>query len=185
MHSHIYVTFLMFFVINLCFLRVLWMMKLLVVSVTAIAMALSWCIYVNYECIFCLHFLKLIIYLCCRYISKMVPTSEKGRFYAFGRIFSGIIAGGQTVRIQGKFIFNQLFHIYPKAFIWFFFLKNFFFFCSFNGKHFIWQALTSSRARRLICWSRRCSALCSWWVAMLSRYIYLHNSTWKIFFHYF
>jgi len=35
------------------------------------------------------------------YVSKMVPTSEKGRFYAFGRIFSGIVAGGQTVRIQG------------------------------------------------------------------------------------
>jgi len=31
----------------------------------------------------------------------MVPTSEKGRFYAFGRVFSGIIATGQTVRIQG------------------------------------------------------------------------------------
>jgi len=35
------------------------------------------------------------------YISKMVPTSEKGRFYAFGRVFSGTIATGQTVRIQG------------------------------------------------------------------------------------
>jgi len=35
------------------------------------------------------------------YISKMVPTSEKGRFYAFGRVFSGVIATGQTVRIQG------------------------------------------------------------------------------------
>jgi len=35
------------------------------------------------------------------YISKMVPTSEKGRFYAFGRIFSGTIATGATVRIQG------------------------------------------------------------------------------------
>jgi len=35
------------------------------------------------------------------YVSKMVPTSEKGRFYAFGRVFSGIVAGGQTVRIQG------------------------------------------------------------------------------------
>jgi elongation factor 2 len=35
------------------------------------------------------------------YVSKMVPTSEKGRFYAFGRIFSGTIATGQTVRIQG------------------------------------------------------------------------------------
>jgi len=35
------------------------------------------------------------------YVSKMVPTSEKGRFYAFGRVFSGIVATGQTVRIQG------------------------------------------------------------------------------------
>jgi len=35
------------------------------------------------------------------YISKMVPTSEKGRFYAFGRVFSGTIAGGQEVRIMG------------------------------------------------------------------------------------
>jgi len=35
------------------------------------------------------------------YVSKMVPTSEKGRFYAFGRIFSGKVATGQTVRIQG------------------------------------------------------------------------------------
>jgi elongation factor 2 len=34
------------------------------------------------------------------YISKMVPTSEKGRFYAFGRVFSGTIATGMTVRIQ-------------------------------------------------------------------------------------
>merc|ERR1712070_231003 len=35
------------------------------------------------------------------YISKMVPTSDKGRFYAFGRVFSGTIATGQRVRIQG------------------------------------------------------------------------------------
>jgi len=34
------------------------------------------------------------------YVSKMVPTSEKGRFYAFGRVFSGTVATGQTVRIQ-------------------------------------------------------------------------------------
>jgi elongation factor 2 len=34
------------------------------------------------------------------YISKMVPTSEKGRFYAFGRIFSGKVETGSTVRIQ-------------------------------------------------------------------------------------
>jgi len=35
------------------------------------------------------------------YVSKMVPTSEKGRFYAFGRIFSGVIGTGQMVRIMG------------------------------------------------------------------------------------
>jgi len=35
------------------------------------------------------------------YVSKMVPTSDKGRFYAFGRIFSGKIAMGQKVRIMG------------------------------------------------------------------------------------
>merc|ERR1712141_46761 len=34
-------------------------------------------------------------------ISKMVPTSDKGRFYAFGRVFSGKIATGQKVRIMG------------------------------------------------------------------------------------
>ncbi|XP_026543489.1 elongation factor 2-like [Notechis scutatus] len=35
------------------------------------------------------------------YISKMVPTSDKGRFYAFGRVFSGIVSTGQKVRIMG------------------------------------------------------------------------------------
>merc|ERR1712203_534495 len=35
------------------------------------------------------------------YVSKMVPTSDKGRFYAFGRVSSGTIATGQRVRIQG------------------------------------------------------------------------------------
>lgn len=35
------------------------------------------------------------------YISKMVPTSDKGRFYAFGRVFSGKIATGQKTRIMG------------------------------------------------------------------------------------
>ncbi|KAI2664501.1 Elongation factor 2 [Labeo rohita] len=29
------------------------------------------------------------------YISKMVPTTDKGRFYAFGRVFSGIVSTGQ------------------------------------------------------------------------------------------
>nr|UGN13547.1 elongation factor 2 [Placilonga atlantica] len=35
------------------------------------------------------------------YISKMVPTPDGGRFYAFGRVFSGRVAGGQKVRIMG------------------------------------------------------------------------------------
>uniref|UniRef100_A0A8B9N2D2 Elongation factor 2 n=1 Tax=Accipiter nisus TaxID=211598 RepID=A0A8B9N2D2_9AVES len=35
------------------------------------------------------------------YISKMVPTPDKGRFYAFGRVFSGIVSTGQKVRIMG------------------------------------------------------------------------------------
>ena len=35
------------------------------------------------------------------YISKMVPTSDKGRFYAFGRVFAGTVKSGQKVRIQG------------------------------------------------------------------------------------
>jgi elongation factor 2 len=35
------------------------------------------------------------------YISKMVPTTDKGRFYAFGRVFSGKVQTGQKVRIMG------------------------------------------------------------------------------------
>ena len=35
------------------------------------------------------------------FISKMVPTNDKGRFYAFGRVFSGIVSSGQKVRIMG------------------------------------------------------------------------------------
>uniref|UniRef100_A0A1I8HCV8 Tr-type G domain-containing protein n=1 Tax=Macrostomum lignano TaxID=282301 RepID=A0A1I8HCV8_9PLAT len=34
------------------------------------------------------------------YISKMVPTSDKGRFYAFGRVFSGVVSATK-VRIMG------------------------------------------------------------------------------------
>lgn len=36
------------------------------------------------------------------YVSKMVPTSDKGRFYAFGRVFSGTVSAGPKVRIQGQ-----------------------------------------------------------------------------------
>nr|XP_039258145.1 translation elongation factor 2-like isoform X2 [Styela clava] len=35
------------------------------------------------------------------YISKMVPASDKERFYAFGRVFSGTVKIGQEVRILG------------------------------------------------------------------------------------
>lgn len=35
------------------------------------------------------------------YISKMVPTSDKGRFYAFGRVFAGTVGTGQKVRLMG------------------------------------------------------------------------------------
>lgn len=35
------------------------------------------------------------------FISKMIPPSsgDKGRFYAFGRVFSGTVSAGQKVRI--------------------------------------------------------------------------------------
>jgi len=35
------------------------------------------------------------------YVSKMVPTPDKGRFYAFGRVFAGTLNSGQKVRILG------------------------------------------------------------------------------------
>ena len=36
------------------------------------------------------------------YISKMVPTPDKGRFFAFGRIFAGKVKTGQKCRIMGN-----------------------------------------------------------------------------------
>jgi len=35
------------------------------------------------------------------YVSKMVPTSDNSRFFAFGRVFSGTIRTGNKVRIYG------------------------------------------------------------------------------------
>ena len=35
------------------------------------------------------------------FVSKMVPTSDNGRFYAFGRVFSGKIKASDKVRILG------------------------------------------------------------------------------------
>jgi elongation factor 2 len=37
----------------------------------------------------------------CIFISKMIPAGDGGRFYAFGRVFSGTVSTGQKVRIQG------------------------------------------------------------------------------------
>lgn len=49
------------------------------------------------------------------YISKMVPTTDKGRFYAFGRVFSGKVATGQKARIMGpNFVPGKKEDIYVK-----------------------------------------------------------------------
>ena len=49
------------------------------------------------------------------YISKMVPTTDKGRFYAFGRVFSGICQTGKKVRIMGpNYIPNTKTDLYIK-----------------------------------------------------------------------
>ncbi len=37
----------------------------------------------------------------CMYVSKMVPTADRSRFFAFGRVFSGTVGSGMKVRIQG------------------------------------------------------------------------------------
>lgn len=50
------------------------------------------------------------------YVSKMVPTSDKGRFYAFGRVFGGTIRTGQKVRIMGpNYIPGKKDDLYIKA----------------------------------------------------------------------
>lgn len=47
------------------------------------------------------------------YISKMVPTADKGRFFAFGRIFSGKVKSGQKVRIMGNnFVYGKKADLY-------------------------------------------------------------------------
>ena len=35
------------------------------------------------------------------YVSKMVPSTDKGRFYAVARVFSGTVSSGMKVRIMG------------------------------------------------------------------------------------
>merc|ERR1712055_516153 len=50
------------------------------------------------------------------YISKMVPTSDKGRFYAFGRVFSGKVGSGMKVRIMGpNFVPGSKADLYEKS----------------------------------------------------------------------
>ncbi|KAL0218130.1 hypothetical protein RCL1_008978 [Eukaryota sp. TZLM3-RCL] len=50
------------------------------------------------------------------YVSKMVPTSDKGRFYAFGRVFAGTVRSGQKVRILGNnYEFGGKVDLYEKA----------------------------------------------------------------------
>merc|ERR1711964_899495 len=50
------------------------------------------------------------------YVSKMVPTSDKGRFYAFGRVFAGKVSTGQKCRILGpNFVPGQKTDLYEKS----------------------------------------------------------------------
>lgn len=50
------------------------------------------------------------------YISKMIPTADKGRFFAFGRVFSGKVATGSKVRIMGpNFVPGEKKDLYIKA----------------------------------------------------------------------
>jgi elongation factor 2 len=35
------------------------------------------------------------------YVSMMIPTPDRSRFFAFGRVFSGTVATGQKVNIMG------------------------------------------------------------------------------------
>jgi len=50
------------------------------------------------------------------YVSKMVPSSDKGRFFAFGRVFSGKCATGQKVRIMGpNFVHGKKEDLYNKS----------------------------------------------------------------------
>jgi len=50
------------------------------------------------------------------YVSKMVPTSDKGRFYAFGRVFSGKVCTGMKARIMGpNYVPGKKEDLYEKA----------------------------------------------------------------------
>uniref|UniRef100_A0A0E0C7D6 Tr-type G domain-containing protein n=1 Tax=Oryza meridionalis TaxID=40149 RepID=A0A0E0C7D6_9ORYZ len=50
------------------------------------------------------------------YVSKMIPASDKGRFFAFGRVFSGTVATGNKVRIMGpNFVPGEKKDLYVKT----------------------------------------------------------------------
>lgn len=50
------------------------------------------------------------------YVSKMIPASDKGRFFAFGRVFSGKVCTGAKVRIMGpNYVAGQKKDLYVKT----------------------------------------------------------------------
>ncbi|KAH8355021.1 hypothetical protein KR093_004023 [Drosophila rubida] len=50
------------------------------------------------------------------YVSKMVPTTDVGRFYAFGRVFAGRVSTGQKCRIMGaNYVPGRKEDLYEKA----------------------------------------------------------------------
>uniref|UniRef100_A0A0D9V543 Tr-type G domain-containing protein n=1 Tax=Leersia perrieri TaxID=77586 RepID=A0A0D9V543_9ORYZ len=50
------------------------------------------------------------------YVSKMIPASDSGRFFAFGRVFSGTVATGNKVRIMGpNFVPGEKKDLYVKT----------------------------------------------------------------------
>ncbi|KAM0933664.1 putative ribosomal protein S5 domain 2-type [Dioscorea sansibarensis] len=50
------------------------------------------------------------------YVSKMIPASDKGRFFAFGRVFSGKVSTGLKVRIMGpNYVPGQKKDLYVKS----------------------------------------------------------------------
>ena len=50
------------------------------------------------------------------YVSKMVPASDKGRFYAFERVLAGKVTTGQNARIMGpNFVPGSKSDLYVKS----------------------------------------------------------------------
>jgi elongation factor 2 len=50
------------------------------------------------------------------YVSKLIPAQDKGRFFAFGRVFAGKVATGQKVRIMGpNYVPGQKKDLYVKS----------------------------------------------------------------------